>query len=260
MALKKLVAGNWKMHGLSADLAEIRGDRRRVAPISAGRRRAVRAGDPDRARGARRSRLRDRRPGRPSRREGRAHRLHLGADAARRRRGADHRRPLASGATPSARATPRCKAKAEAALACGPRRDPVRRRKPRGSRSRAMRSRRWSRSSTLRFPIELADEAELAIAYEPIWAIGTGKVPTDRRNRARCTPRSARGWIERYGAAGSRVRILYGGSVKASNAAEIFAIRRRRRRAGRRRQPQGRGFHADRRRRRGRLKAAAAIA
>ena len=66
-------------------------------------------------------------------------------------------------------------------------------------------------------------EAELAIAYEPIWAIGTGEIPTvaeiaemHASIRSRLT--------DRYGADGSNLRILYGGSVKPSNAAEIFAI------------------------------------
>ena len=66
-------------------------------------------------------------------------------------------------------------------------------------------------------------EAELAIAYEPIWAIGTGEIPTvaeiaemHASIRSRLT--------DRYGVDGSNVRILYGGSVKPSNAAEIFAI------------------------------------
>ena len=61
MALKKLVAGNWKMHGLSADLAEIAAIADAARAISAGRRRAVRAGDPDRACGPGCARLRDRR-------------------------------------------------------------------------------------------------------------------------------------------------------------------------------------------------------
>jgi len=61
------------------------------------------------------------------------------------------------------------------------------------------------------------------IAYEPVWAIGTGKVPTSQeigdmhgavRHRL----------IARYGQEGEKVRILYGGSVKGSNAAEIFAV------------------------------------
>ena len=62
-----------------------------------------------------------------------------------------------------------------------------------------------------------------AIAYEPIWAIGTGKIPSladiaEMHAALRERLRAA------YGDAGAGVRILYGGSVKASNAAEIFVI------------------------------------
>ena len=68
---------------------------------------------------------------------------------------------------------------------------------------------------------ETADN--LAIAYEPIWAIGTGKIPTTAEiAEMHAAIRSK--LRDRYDAAGEHVRILYGGSVKASNAAEIFAI------------------------------------
>jgi triosephosphate isomerase len=66
-------------------------------------------------------------------------------------------------------------------------------------------------------------EAELAIAYEPIWAIGTGKTPTcDEIGEMHAAIRAR--LVERFGSGGRRIRVLYGGSVKPSNAVEIFAI------------------------------------
>ena len=62
-----------------------------------------------------------------------------------------------------------------------------------------------------------------AIAYEPIWAIGTGKIPSiDDIGSMHAALRQR--LVAAYGKDGNNVRILYGGSVKASNAAEIFAI------------------------------------
>jgi triosephosphate isomerase (TIM) len=73
-------------------------------------------------------------------------------------------------------------------------------------------------------PDGVEGDAELAVAYEPIWAIGTGKVPTTAEIGE--MHGAIRGKLRaRFGAAGERVRILYGGSVKASNAVEIFAVR-----------------------------------
>lgn len=64
----------------------------------------------------------------------------------------------------------------------------------------------------------------LSIAYEPIWAIGTGKIPL-MDEIAEMHGALRRRLVATFGQAGSEVRILYGGSVKASNAAEIFVIR-----------------------------------
>jgi triosephosphate isomerase len=72
-------------------------------------------------------------------------------------------------------------------------------------------------------PEESMDTAELAIAYEPVWAIGTGKIPTSDEIAEMHDGIRAR-LVERLGSAGEGIRILYGGSVKASNAAGIFAV------------------------------------
>jgi triosephosphate isomerase (TIM) len=72
-------------------------------------------------------------------------------------------------------------------------------------------------------PRSLAAEAELAVAYEPIWAIGTGKVPTIAEIAEMHAAVRAR-LEQHHGADGRQMRILYGGSVKASNAREIFSI------------------------------------
>ena len=65
--------------------------------------------------------------------------------------------------------------------------------------------------------------ARLAIAYEPVWAIGTGETATPAdASAAHATLR--RRLVERLGAeAGAAVPILYGGSVKPDNAAELLA-------------------------------------
>ena len=72
-------------------------------------------------------------------------------------------------------------------------------------------------------PANLVGSADLAIAYEPIWAIGTGEVPTTAEIAEMHSALRER-LVAAYGEAGKGLRILYGGSVKASNAAEIFSV------------------------------------
>jgi triosephosphate isomerase len=67
------------------------------------------------------------------------------------------------------------------------------------------------------------DPAQFSVAYEPIWAIGTGKVPSTADIAEMHAALRTRLQVA-FGEAGEAVRILYGGSVKASNAAEIFAV------------------------------------
>ena len=70
--------------------------------------------------------------------------------------------------------------------------------------------------------VAAADVAKLVIAYEPIWAIGTGKTATSDQAEEIC--KAVRDCIrEMYDdATAEKVRIQYGGSVNAGNAAELF--------------------------------------
>ncbi len=64
--------------------------------------------------------------------------------------------------------------------------------------------------------------AKLVVAYEPVWAIGTGEVATPEDAEEVCAAIRAR-VAEVFGAAaGDALRVLYGGSVKASNVASIM--------------------------------------
>jgi triosephosphate isomerase len=62
----------------------------------------------------------------------------------------------------------------------------------------------------------------LTLAYEPVWAIGTGENATP--DQAQAVHAAIRGWLRSsYGAVADDVRIQYGGSVKADNAAELMS-------------------------------------
>jgi len=71
-------------------------------------------------------------------------------------------------------------------------------------------------------PASLAGKA-FAVAYEPVWAIGTGLTPTlEQIEEVHAAVRAA--MIARLGEGGRAAPILYGGSVKPSNAREILAV------------------------------------
>ena len=63
--------------------------------------------------------------------------------------------------------------------------------------------------------------AEVVVAYEPIWAIGTGRTATP--DQAQETIAYIRDVLRQRGAEADSVRILYGGSVKPGNAAELLS-------------------------------------
>jgi triosephosphate isomerase (TIM) len=68
-----------------------------------------------------------------------------------------------------------------------------------------------------------ATAANLVVAYEPVWAIGTGLTPT--AGDVEQVHKFIRdNLIVRFSGEGDRIRILYGGSVKPSNAAELMAV------------------------------------
>ena len=219
MTLKKLVAGNWKMHGVAADLDEIRaiaGAARAHASVDVALcvpatllHRAAEA-VPDFAIGAQD-----------------VHHMekgaHTGCSSAAMLRDAGAALTIVGHSErreAQYESDANVKAKAEAALGVGL--DVILcvgeslAERERGSAVQTV-------EAQLDASIPASGADRLAIAYEPIWAIGTGKIPTieeiaDMHSALR------RRLVAAYGEAGRNVRILYGGSVKPSNAAEIFAV------------------------------------
>ena len=214
MALRKLVAGNWKMHGVSADLAEIAaiaaaaGDADVALCLPATLiERAVRAvsgfaiGGQDvhsAAKGAHTGCI------------SAAMLLDAGARLVivghSERRDAQHETDA------------NVRAKAEAALAAGL--DVI---LCIGESDAVREAGAAVATVAAQLDASLPATAVDAIAYEPIWAIGTGKIPSLADIAEMHAALRAR-LVAAYGQAGQGVRILYGGSVKASNAADIFAI------------------------------------
>ena len=70
---------------------------------------------------------------------------------------------------------------------------------------------------------EGATAANTIVAYEPVWAIGTGLTPT-LQDVAEVHEAIRRDLAARYGADGARMRILYGGSVKPDNAKALMSV------------------------------------
>jgi len=68
------------------------------------------------------------------------------------------------------------------------------------------------------------DPGDVVVAYEPVWAIGTGRTPGEDDILAVHAHIRA-GLAARFGKAGEGVRILYGGSMKPGNAGKILAVR-----------------------------------
>ena len=74
------------------------------------------------------------------------------------------------------------------------------------------------------YGLSASDAEKVVIAYEPIWAIGTGKTATSQQAQEVCA--AIRQVVkEIYGeATAEKIRIQYGGSVNGKNAAELFAM------------------------------------
>lgn len=70
---------------------------------------------------------------------------------------------------------------------------------------------------------EAAGQHDVVVAYEPVWAIGTGRTPSNDEI-AQMHGAIRRQLVDRFGERGATVQILYGGSLKPQNAREILAL------------------------------------
>jgi len=220
MTARKLVAGNWKMHGLSQDLAEvaaIAGQSRQFPTVDVALclpailiERAVRA-VPDFPIGA--QDVHQAEAG-----------AHTGCTSAKMLRDAGARLTIVGHSERrEAQRESDCEVKAKAAAAIAAGLDVI----LCIGESLAVRENGTAIETVIgqlegSLP-QVAGASRLAIAYEPIWAIGTGKVPT-MAEIAEMHGAIRRFLGETCGDSAGEMRILYGGSVKGSNAAEIFAL------------------------------------
>lgn len=67
------------------------------------------------------------------------------------------------------------------------------------------------------------DSTWASIAYEPVWAIGTGRIPS-MGDVAAMHGAIRKSLVERFGSDGNEIRILYGGSMNGDNAASLLAV------------------------------------
>jgi len=70
---------------------------------------------------------------------------------------------------------------------------------------------------------DAASQHDIVVAYEPVWAIGTGRTPSNE-DIAQMHNAIRRILVDRFGDRGLTIQILYGGSLKPQNAREILAI------------------------------------
>ena len=70
---------------------------------------------------------------------------------------------------------------------------------------------------------DISPDAKIVVAYEPVWAIGTGLVPS-LQDIGEMHSAIRQELVKRFGAMGDAIPLLYGGSMKPSNAEEILAV------------------------------------